>query len=243
MIELDSLTKTYGKGLAPALDHVSLQVKPGEIFGFIGPNGAGKTTAIKIITGILAPDEGSGGVRVAGVDMLRDPVEAKRRIGYVPDNHEIYDRLTGLEYLSFLADVYGVPQEARKARMDRFLALFELTGAVGDLIKSYSHGMKQKLSLIGALLHEPPLWILDEPMTGLDPRAAHALKEEMRGHCKKGNTVFFSTHVLDVAERLCDRVGIISKGRLIAVGTLDELRGERKDETLEALFFALTEGV
>ena len=239
MLNLSNITKAYAKNATPAVDNISLEVKNGEIFGFIGPNGAGKTTAIKMICGILTPDSGS--IEINGIDMLKDPIEAKRMLGYVPDNHEIYDRLTGIEYLSFIADVYGVDGATRRERIEKYLRMFEIDHAAGEQIKSYSHGMKQKLMITAALVHNPALWILDEPMVGLDPKSALLLKEEMRAHCDAGKTVFFSTHVLEVAERLCDRIGIIQHGRLIAVGTLDELRGSKRDDTLEALFFELTE--
>lgn len=239
MVRLTRLTKSYANGKVRAVDDLSLHVRPGEIFGFIGPNGAGKTTTIKMMTGILRPDAGE--VLIDGADMLKDPVEAKRRIGYVPDNHEVYDRLTGVEYLNFIGDVYGVPVDVRRTRMEKYLGMFEIAGAAGDLIRSFSHGMKQKLLLTGALLHDPPLWLLDEPMVGLDPKSALLLKEEMRRHCAQGRTVFFSTHVLEVAERLCDRIGIISNGRLVAVGTMEELRSGETGASLEKLFFELTE--
>jgi len=239
MISIENVSKSYAKGAVKAVDDISLEVKEGEVFGFIGPNGAGKTTTIKMITGILKPD--TGRITIAGHDIQKDPVEAKRRIGFVPDSHELYDRLTGMEYLKFIADVYEVPETLRKENIEKYAAMFNLEGALDELIKTYSHGMKQKIVLIGALLHEPPLWILDEPMTGLDPKASFALKEEMKSHCAKGNTVFFSTHVLEVAERVCDRIGIIDNGRLIAVGTIDELRNGEKGTTLENIFFKLTE--
>ena len=239
MINLQNVTKSYAKGRVKAVDNLSLRVNRGEIFGFIGPNGAGKTTTIKLITGILQPDEGS--VLINKVDMKAEPVRAKAQIGYVPDSHDLFDRLSGQEYLNFIGDVYGVPADQRKARMEKYLNMFGIAGAARELIRTYSHGMKQKLMLTGALIHKPPLWLLDEPMVGLDPKSALALKEEMREHCRAGNTVFFSTHVLEVAERLCDRIGIISGGRLIAEGTLESLRAKEKDATLEQLFFELTE--
>ena len=251
MLMLDDISKSYQKnaraargqksGASPAtkaVDGLSLDIAKGEIFGFLGPNGAGKTTTIRMITGILRPD--AGRVAVDGVDMRENPVEAKRKIGFVPDVHEVYDRLTGLEYLNFTADIYGVDAPTRQARMGPLLEEYEMRDAVGQPIRSYSHGMKQKILLISALLHHPPLWVLDEPMTGLDPKAAHALKERMRQHCDQGNTVFFSTHVLDVAEKICDRVGIVNNGRLVAVGTLSQLRREA-GESLESLFLQLTE--
>lgn len=213
-----------------------MEVKPGEIFGFLGPNGAGKSTTIKMISGILTPNRGT--ITVCGVDMVRDPVEAKRNIGYVSDNHSVYERLTGLEYLNFVSDIYGISAEERKRRIERYLTVFELTDAARRQIKSYSHGMKQKICIAGALVHSPKLWILDEPMTGLDPQSAFHLKTMMREHCEQGNTVFFSSHVLDVVERVCDRIGIIDKGRLVAVGTVDELRA--RGSTLEQFFLNLT---
>lgn len=240
MIKLQNITKSYARGKVKAVDELSLSVERGEIFGFIGPNGAGKTTTIKMITGILRPDTGS--VTIGGIDMLSEPVRAKALLGYVPDSHDVFDRLKGIEYLNFIGDVYGVPAKERTERIEKYLNMFEIADAAGELIRSYSHGMKQKLMLTGALIHKPPLWILDEPMVGLDPKSALALKEEMRAHCREGNTVFFSTHVLEVAERLCDRIGIIYKGKLAALGTMDALRTGEKDATLEQLFFELTEG-
>ncbi|MDP2892315.1 MAG: ABC transporter ATP-binding protein, partial [Bacillota bacterium] len=178
-----------------------------------------------------------------GIDIREKPVEAKRIIGFVPDAQYIYERLTGLEYLNFIADMYGVGSGERKERIEKYLGIFELQNAARDMIKSYSHGMKQKLIVTSALLHNPPLWVLDEPMSGLDPRSSHLLKEEMRAHTRAGNTVFFSTHILEVAEKLCDRIGIIDRGKLIAVGTMEELKsGDKdKDESLESMFLKLTE--
>ncbi|MCL6589135.1 MAG: ABC transporter ATP-binding protein [Firmicutes bacterium] len=239
MIEIRNVSKSYNKGTVKAVDNLTLQVKPGEIFGFLGPNGAGKTTTIKMMVGLLNPDEGT--ITMKGADIQKKPLEAKRNIGYVPDNPDIYERLTGTEYLNFMADVYQVPAPLRRERIQYFLESFELTDAVSDLIKSYSHGMKQKIVLTGALLHNPALWILDEPMVGLDPKSAHLLKDLMRKHCDQGNTVFFSTHILEVAEKLCDRIGIIHNGRLIASGTMDELRQGAQSESLEKIFLELTE--
>ncbi len=239
MIEIRNLSKSYNKGQVRAVDGLDLTVNRGEIFGFLGPNGAGKTTTIKMIVGLLNPDTGT--ITIDGTDISKEPLEAKRKIGYVPDEPVLYERLTGLEYLNFMADVYQVPASARKERIEYFLEMFNLRDAAADLIKSYSHGMRQKTALAGALLHDPKLWILDEPMVGLDPKSAHLLKSQMREHCDKGNTVFFSTHVLEVAEKLCDRVAIINRGKLIAIGTVDELRhGDQKD-SLEKIFLELTE--
>ena len=221
MISLSNLTKTYSRGSAPAVDQLELFVNDGEIFGFIGPNGAGKSTTIKMIAGIIPADAGS--IILNGEDMVRDPVEAKKLIGYVPDTPDLY--------------------EQREKRILKYGEMFEMTGALKDPIKSYSHGMRQKIVVMGALVHDPRIWILDEPMVGLDPRAAHLLKEEMKNHCAKGNTVFFSTHVLEVAEKLCHRIGIIHKGRLVATGTVEELRNKAKgDGSLESIFLSITEG-
>jgi len=239
LLSIRNVSKSYAKGKVKAVDDISLEVRPGEIFGFLGPNGAGKTTTIKMITGVLSPD--SGTIIVNGHDIEKDPIKAKMSMGYVPDTHDIYDRLTGIEYLNFIADVYEVSHEERKRNIEKYLDMFDMRQAAGQPIRSYSHGMKQKIILAGAILHNPPLWILDEPLTGLDPKSAHLLKEEMNRHCQKGYTVFFSTHVLEVAERLCHRIGIINKGKIVAVGTLDELR-RTDDKSLESIFLELTEG-
>lgn len=238
MISIEHVSKSYAKSSVKAVDDINLHVKRGEVFGFIGPNGAGKTTTIKMLTGILQPDQGQ--VKINGYDIQSQPVEAKRCFGYAPDSHQVYDRLTGLEYLNFIGDMYGISKEKRQAQIEKYLTMFDLTKAAGSQIKSYSHGMRQKLAVTGALLPDPQLWIMDEPMVGLDPKSAHLLKQEMRAHCERGNTVFFSTHVLEVAEKLCDRTAIINRGRIIAVGTLEELRNG-KDESLETLFLELTD--
>lgn len=238
MIQFEHVVKQYGKSNVRAVDDLTLHVEKGSTIGFIGPNGAGKTTTIRLLTGILAPT--SGRVIVGGIDMAKDPIGAKRLIGFVPDAHEMYDRLTGMEYLNFMADVYGVGKAERKAHIEKYLQLFGLEDAARDQIRSYSRGMRQKLTIIGALIHNPPVWVLDEPMVGLDPRAAHILKEEMRQHCERGNTVFFSTHVLDVAEKLCDGIAIINHGQLVAQGNLDALRQGENAETLEQLFLEMT---
>lgn len=234
VIQLDGVSKSYGS--KRAVSDLSLEVRDGEIFGFIGPNGAGKTTTIKMIVGMLLPDQGS--VRVNGIDVLGDPIQAKLNMAYVPDTPDVYDRLTGMQYVNFIADAYGVPLHIRQERIQRLAETFEMTHALGDLIESYSHGMRQKIVVIGALVHAPRVWVLDEPLVGLDPRASFALKDMMREHTRAGNTVFFSTHILEVAEKLCDRVGIIVQGRLVACGTLDELRTQG-DQTLESLFLQL----
>ncbi len=240
MLVFDQVSKSYKKGAVKAVDDLSLEVRPGEIFGFLGPNGAGKTTSIKMAVGLLRAD--AGRITISGYDIAKEPLKAKACLGYVPDNPDLYERLTGLEYLNFIADVYRVPADVRRQRISRMLEMFELTNAVGDLIQSFSHGMQQKLALTGAWLHDPDVLILDEPMVGLDPRSAHLFKDLMREHCDRGKTVFFSTHVLEVAEKLCDRIGIIKKGKLIACGSMDELRDQAKNqESLENIFLELTE--
>lgn len=238
MIRIENVSKSYN-GAVKAVDTLSLDVADGEIFGFIGPNGAGKTTTIKLITGILSPDEGR--ILVNGIDIGLEPVAAKKTFGYVPDNPDIFLRLKGYEYLKFMADIYDVPGDLRKARIEDLSTRFELSDTLGDRIQSYSHGMRQKLVLIGALLHDPALWILDEPMTGLDPRSSFQLKTMMRAHADAGRTVFFSTHVLDVAEKVCDRLAIVDRGRILFCGTIAEMRTTFETEgTLESMFLELT---
>lgn len=237
MLKITDLTKVYGKSTVKALDSVSLEVSPGEIFGFIGPNGAGKTTLIKVLTGILPFNEGT--VEICGEDVKKNPRKAKLNVGYVPDSHIIYDKLTGREYVDFMADIYGVGIEERKSRAQKLLSSFSLTEDFDRPIKDYSHGMKQKISIIGALIHDPKLWVLDEPMTGLDPQSSYELKELMREHCRRGNAVFFSTHVLDVAEKICDKVGIILKGKIVMTGSMDEVREASKDGSLEDFFLSV----
>lgn len=240
MLRIQHLTKSYAKSEVKAVDDLSLELKPGEIFGFLGPNGAGKTTTIKALTGILSFE--SGTIEICGEDIVKSPIAAKRNFGYVSDSHVLYDKLTGREYIDFLADIYEVDVNLRKKRADELLERFSLADAFDQPIKTYSHGMKQKINIIGALIHNPNLWVLDEPMTGLDPQSSFELKEMMRAHCEQGKTVFFSTHVLEVAEKLCDRVGIISKGRLITVGTLDEIKEKFNDKSLEEAFLSVTSG-
>lgn len=241
MISLTGVSKTYSKGGKPAVDNIDLFVNDGEIFGFIGPNGAGKSTTIKMIVGIHEPTEGT--VIINGEDITENPVEAKKHIGYVPDNPDVYERLTGLEYINFIADIFDVPQDIRQERIKKYAEMFEMADKLGNQMKTYSHGMRQKIVVISTLVHDPSVWVLDEPMVGLDPRASHILKEEMRAHCRRGNTVFFSTHVLEVAEKLCDRVAIIDNGKIIATGTIDELRNQVAggDGSLESIFLNLTD--
>jgi len=236
MIEIQGARKSFGDKVA--VEGLDLAVRNGEIFGFLGPNGAGKTTTIRMIAGLLRPD--AGAVLVDGVDVRREPIRAKRQLAYVPDSPDVYEKLTGAQFVNFVADAYRVPREERTRRTTELATAFELTEALGDLIESYSHGMRQKIVLLAALVHAPRIWILDEPLVGLDPRSAFTLKSMMRAHADAGNTVFFSTHILEVAEKLCDRVGIIVHGRLIACGTLDELRS-RPGESLESLFLERTE--
>jgi len=240
MIEITNLSKSYNKGKVKAVNDLNLTVSNGEIFGFLGPNGAGKTTTIKMMVGLLKPDSGS--VTINGHSITEDPMAVKKSISFVPDSPEVYEKLTGIEYLNFMGDVYAVPAELRRERLTYLLDLFSLSDAVGDLIQSYSHGMRQKIVLVGAMLHKPDLFILDEPMVGLDPRSSNNLKNYMREHCKEGKTVFFSTHILEVAEKLCDRIGIIHQGRLIACGTMEELKQLAANrENLENIFLELTE--
>ncbi len=240
MIEIREVSKSYNKGEVKAVSNLSLTVEPGEIFGFLGPNGAGKTTLIKMMVGLLKPDQGQ--ITINGLDNQLHSLECKKITSYVPDHPTVYERLRGLEYLNFIGDVYGVPANQRLAVMDRWLEIFGLNSAINSPIKSYSHGMRQKIVLLGALLPSCEVFILDEPMAGLDPKSAHQLKEIMREHCQQGKTLFFSTHVMEVAEKLCDRIGIISHGHLIAHGTLSELKTKsRNSQSLENIFLELTE--
>jgi ABC-2 type transport system ATP-binding protein len=239
MIELMNVSKSYNKEYK-AVDNISLSIKTGEIFGFLGPNGAGKTTTIKMITGILNVD--SGNIRINGIDIARNPLTAKKQFGFVPDDPNIFLRLKGIEYLNFMADIYNVSSTDRKTLIESLSKRFEMQNALGDQIQSYSHGMRQKIVLMGVLIHNPPVWILDEPLTGLDPKSSYTLKEMMREHADKNNTVFFSTHVLEVAEKICDRVAIINKGKILFCGTLEEMKEHFKgSESLEKMFLEMTE--
>ena len=239
MIELININKSYN-GKIKAVDNLNLTISNGEIFGFLGPNGAGKTTTIKMITGILNAD--SGDIKINGTSIKTDALKAKKQFGFVPDNPDIFLKLKGLEYLNFMADIYDVPGSARKEKIEKLAERFDMVSALGDQIQSYSHGMRQKIVLMGALIHDPAVWILDEPMTGLDPKSAFTLKEMMREHADSGKTVFFSTHVLEVAEKICDKVAIISKGNVVFCGTLDEMREHFKEsESLENMFLEMTE--
>ena len=220
MLEIRNYSKSYG-GNKKAVDDISLSVMGGDIFGFIGHNGAGKSTTIRAVVGVLDFTEGE--IAIDGHSVKREPIACKRVTAYIPDNPDLYENLTGIQYLNFVADVFGIGAAEREARIQKYADLFEITDALGDLIGSYSHGMKQKTAIISALIHEPKLLVLDEPFVGLDPKATFTLKEIMREMCQKGTAIFFSTHVLDVAEKLCNKVAIIKRGRIIASGTMEEL--------------------
>ncbi len=239
MIKINSLSKMYKNADRFAVKNLSLIVNDGEVFGFIGANGAGKSTTIKCITGILPYNDGS--IEIAGYDMAKDSISAKKNIGYVSDNHSVYDKLTGREYVNFLANIYGVSKQDRDQRLNYLSIRFDLQDKLDSPIKSYSHGMKQKICVIGALIHEPKVWILDEPLTGLDPKSAKELKGLMREHCEKGNVVFFSSHVLEVVEKLCDRIAIIKDGEIIASFTMEELEQKQQGKSLEDIFLELTD--
>ena len=232
MLQIEHLTKAYGD--KKAVDDLSLHIRPGEIYGFIGHNGAGKTTTLKSAVGILRFD--SGEIRINGRSIKDEPVACKRVLAYIPDNPDLYDFMTGIKYLNFVADIFGVPSEERRAKIDDYAARFELTDDLAQPIAAYSHGMKQKLAVIAAWLHSPKLIIMDEPFVGLDPKAAHLLKIMMRELCEEGGAIFFSTHVLEVAEKLCDKVALIKGGRLIRSGTMEEVKG---DDSLEDVFLEL----
>ena len=234
MLQITHLTKTYGD--KKAVDDLTLHIAPGEIYGFIGHNGAGKTTTLKSCAGILPFDAGE--IRINGVDVSANPLEAKRVLAYLPDNPDLYNFLSGIQYLNFIADIFGVEKAVRAERIRRLADSFELTADLAQPISAYSHGMKQKLAMISGWLHEPKLILMDEPFVGLDPKAAHLLKEMMHEHCDRGGAIFFSTHVLEVAEKLCDKVAIIKEGRLITSGTMEEVKG---DASLEDVFLELEE--
>jgi len=239
LIETQNLVKRYGE--KTAVDDVSFSVRGGEIFGFLGPNGAGKTTTIKMIVGLLQPT--SGTVKVAGYDVQQEPLQAKASTGYVPDEPNLYAKLTGRELLQFVGDLYGMDKEQLQRRSEELLRLFDLTAAGDETIDSYSHGMQQKTALATALVHAPRVLVLDEPTVGLDPKSARLIKDILRQLADRGSAVFLSTHILEIAERMCDRIGIISNGKLIAVGTMDELRSLGKGEgSLEDIFLSLTGG-
>ena len=234
MLSIQHLTKTYGE--KKAVDDLSLHIRPGEIYGFIGHNGAGKTTTLRSVAGIQQFDKGE--ILIAGHSVRTEPLECKRVLAYIPDNPDLYDFMSGIKYLNFIADVFGVGADERAERIRRWAGEFELTDDLAQPIAAYSHGMKQKLAIISAWLHEPKLILMDEPFVGLDPKAAHILKGMMREHCDAGGAIFFSTHVLEVAEKLCDKVAIIRRGKLVRSGTMEEVRG---DDSLEEVFLELEE--
>lgn len=239
MIEADHLTKLYGD--VPAVDDLSLRIPPGQIFGFLGPNGAGKTTTIRMLVGLLRPTSGS--IRIAGLDMATQALEARARLAYLPDTPYLYEKLTGREFIHFVAGLYRVPPEAATRRANELLPLFGLADRADDLIEGYSHGMRQKTVLVAALVHDPQVMFLDEPTVGLDPRSARLLRDVLRRLVDRGTTVFLSTHILEIAERLCNRVGIIHDGRLLIEGTVEELRqAAHQSDTLEDIFLELTGG-
>lgn len=232
MLQIEHLTKTYGE--KKAVDDLSLHILPGEIYGFIGHNGAGKTTTLKSVAGILRFDAGE--IRIGGTSTRTDPLACKRKLAYIPDNPDLYDYMTGIQYLNFIANIFGVSAADRQARIRELAERFELTNDLAQPIAAYSHGMKQKLAIISAWLHQPRLIIMDEPFVGLDPKASHLLKGMMREFCDAGGAIFFSTHVLEVAEKLCDKVAIIRGGKLIRSGTMEEVKG---DDSLEEVFLEL----
>lgn len=232
MLRIENLTKTYGE--KRAVDNLSLHIAPGEIYGFIGHNGAGKTTTLKAVVGILQFDKGE--VFIKGESIRKNPLACKQKIAYIPDNTDLYEFMTGIKFLNFIADIFGVTEEKRQERIRKYADLFEMTENLAQPIASYSHGMKQKLAIISAWIHEPKLIIMDEPFVGLDPKAAHILKQMMREICDEGGAIFFSTHVLEVAEKLCDKVAIIRNGQLIQSGTMQEVKG---DDSLEEVFLEL----
>lgn len=239
MIEIKNISKSYKKG-KKVIDNINLKIKDGEIFGFLGPNGAGKTTTIKMITGILEIDNGD--ILIDGASIKNSPINAKKKIGFVPDNSDMFLKLKGIEYLNFIADVYEVSSEQRIEKIKELSEMFEMEGNLNNKIQSYSHGMRQKIIIMGVLLHEPQNLILDEPMTGLDPKSSFDLKNIMKDYAKKNKTVFFSTHILEVAEKLCDRIAVIDKGRILFIGTYEEMKKQfNNNGSLEDVFMEITE--
>ncbi len=232
MLTIEHLTKSYGD--KRAVDNLTLHIAPGEIYGFIGHNGAGKTTTLKACAGILPFEEGQ--IRIGGLDIQADPLACKQQMAYIPDNPDLYEFMTGIRFLNFIGDVFRVEPTVRRERIHQYAEMLGIEGDLAQPISAFSHGMKQKLALIAAWIHEPKLILMDEPFVGLDPKAAHLLKELMHEHCRKGGAIFFSTHVLDVAEKLCDKVAIIKEGRLIASGSMQEVKG---NESLEDVFLEL----
>lgn len=239
MIEIKNVTKIFGKDFK-AVDNLSLNVEEGYIYGFLGPNGAGKTTTLKMITGILRADKGQ--ILINNIDVDKNPIEAKSQFGFVSDNPDLFLKLKGIEYLNFVGTVYNINQRKLRENIFKYSKMFDMNEVLNNKIESYSHGMRQKIAIIGALIHEPKIWILDEPLTGLDPKSSFTLKEMMRAHASKGNVVLFSTHVLEVAEKVCDKVAVIAKGKLLFNGTIDEMKGKvGEDDSLERMFLELVE--
>jgi ABC-2 type transport system ATP-binding protein len=232
MLRIEHLTKTYGD--KKAVDDLSLHIRPGEIYGFIGHNGAGKTTTLKSCVGILGFDEGE--IYIDGISIKDDPIACKKKLAYIPDNPDLYDYMSGAKYLNFIADIFGVPSGERRDKINKYAGMFEIKNDLGNSVQSYSHGMKQKLALISALIHSPKLVILDEPFVGLDPKSSFTLKQIMREICEDGGAIFFSTHVLEVAEKLCDKIAIIKDGKLIKSGSMEDVKG---DSSLESVFLEL----
>ena len=232
MLKIDHFTKTYGE--KKAVDDLTLHIRQGEIYGFIGHNGAGKTTTLKSVAGIMQFD--SGEILIDGVSIQKDPIGCKKKMAYIPDNPDLYEFMTGMQYLNFVGDIFAIPADRRKQRIQELADTFELTGDLNQPISAYSHGMKQKLAIISAWIHEPKLILMDEPFVGLDPKASHILKGMMRDVCNRGGAIFFSTHVLEVAEKLCDKIAIIKGGKLIRSGTMEEVKG---DTSLESVFLEL----
>ena len=237
MIQIKNLSKSYNKN-EKIIKNLNLKIEDGEIFGFLGPNGAGKTTTIKMIPGILDIDEGD--IEIDGYSISKNPIEAKKCFGYVPDSPDMFLKLKGIEYLNFMADIYDVGLKERQEKIEKLTKIFEINDVLNDKIQSYSHGMRQKIIIVGSLLHNPKNWIIDEPMIGLDPKSTYELKKIMKEITAQNNCVFFSTHILDVAEKLCDKIGIINNGKLIFVGTINEMKEELKEnKSLEELFMEI----
>ncbi|MBE6124088.1 MAG: ABC transporter ATP-binding protein [Erysipelotrichaceae bacterium] len=241
MVTINNVTKVFDKSFK-AVDDLSLEIKENEIFGILGPNGSGKTTTLKMLTGVLSIDKGT--IKINGIDVEQDPLSAKKIFGFVPDSPDVFLKLTGMEYLNFLANIYEVSKDDKEQRILDLANKFEMKDSLMSKIESYSHGMRQKIVVMGALLHNPSVWILDEPLTGLDPKSSHTLKQMMREHADRGNSVIFSTHVLEVAEKICDRIAIINRGKLLFCGTLDDLRNKlNDDQSLEEMFLEMVKDV
>lgn len=241
MIQVNNVSKFYAKGKVAAVNNVSMNVAPGQIYGFLGPNGAGKSTLIKCMLGVIPFEQGQ--IIIDGFDIVKEPIKAKMNMGFVPDNHVIYDKLTGRQYIDFICDIYKITPQKEKEILAKLVDLFQFEKYIDAPISSYSHGTKQKISVMSALVHEPKVWILDEPMTGLDPRSSYLLKQLMREHADKGNLVFFSSHVLDTVEKICDRIGIINHGELIGEYTAEQIADIKDDKSFEEFFLKITHSI